>query len=141
MRGLAALRPLWAVLTVLGSLSVLTLFLPGVSSANTVSEYGIHCCVGLGGIAVGADGALWFVETETNAIGRITTAGSITMFSVPIANAFNGYAGDVLGPMVGFGSPSRRSTRSARSPPGGLSPSIRCRSTSSARDTTAASDG
>lgn len=32
-------------------------------------------------IAAGPDGALWFTDTVTNAIGRITTAGSVSSFS------------------------------------------------------------
>ena len=37
------------------------------------------------GITVGADGNLWFTERSGNNIGRITTAGVITEFAVPIA--------------------------------------------------------
>jgi len=33
-----------------------------------------------GGIKVGPDGALWFVETTTQQIGRISTAGVVTEF-------------------------------------------------------------
>jgi virginiamycin B lyase len=41
-----------------------------------------------GGIAIGADGNLWFTEeaSGTNNIGRITTAGTITEFPVSVAN-------------------------------------------------------
>ena len=38
-------------------------------------------------IAAGPDGNLWFTETSGNKIGRITTAGVITEFSVPTATA------------------------------------------------------
>jgi virginiamycin B lyase len=48
--------------------------------AVTASKY-------LEGIAVGPDNALWFTESATNKIGRITTAGSITNeFSTGITN-------------------------------------------------------
>jgi streptogramin lyase len=43
--------------------------------------------LGLGGIAAGPDGALWFTQTgfvgQTGKIGRITTAGVITSFPLP----------------------------------------------------------
>src|SRR6185503_16206098 len=35
-----------------------------------------------GGIKVGPDGALWFVETTTQQIGRISTEGVVTEFSL-----------------------------------------------------------
>ncbi len=35
------------------------------------------------GITQGPDGALWFTEGLSNKIGRITTAGTITEFSIP----------------------------------------------------------
>jgi streptogramin lyase len=35
------------------------------------------------GITAGSDGALWFAETETSNIGRVTTAGALTEFPVP----------------------------------------------------------
>ena len=38
-------------------------------------------------IAVGPDGALWFTESDGNAIGRITTSGEITEFPVPTPGA------------------------------------------------------
>jgi streptogramin lyase len=39
-------------------------------------------------IAAGADGNLWFTEKQANVIGRITTAGEITEFALPTAQAF-----------------------------------------------------
>src|SRR2546423_11739956 len=39
------------------------------------------------GIAVGADGNLWYAESGTNRIGRITTSGVITTFSIPTATS------------------------------------------------------
>ena len=38
-------------------------------------------------IALGSDGALWFVETTGNKIGRIATGGAITEYAIPTANA------------------------------------------------------
>src|SRR5262249_27668288 len=40
------------------------------------------------GIAVGADGGLWFTERDANQIGRITTGGGITEFPIPTPNTF-----------------------------------------------------
>lgn len=39
------------------------------------------------GIAAGPDGNLWFADPGTNAIGRITTSGSITEFPIPTSNS------------------------------------------------------
>ena len=47
-------------------------------------------------IASGPDGALWFTEYYANDIGRITTAGVITAYSVPTAGGDP--AGIVAGP-------------------------------------------
>jgi len=38
-------------------------------------------------ITAGPDGALWFTELDANRIGRITTAGTITEYPIPTANA------------------------------------------------------
>ena len=38
-------------------------------------------------MVVGPDGALWFTEQTTNKIGRITTAGVITEYTVPTAGS------------------------------------------------------
>jgi virginiamycin B lyase len=40
-----------------------------------------------GGIVAGPDGALWFVETAVNKIGRISTNGVVTEYSVSTAGA------------------------------------------------------
>src|SRR5437868_3758914 len=40
------------------------------------------------GITVGTDGALWFTESRTNKIGRITTTGVVTEFAVPTADSY-----------------------------------------------------
>ena len=43
--------------------------------------------VRLGDIAVGSDGNLWFPQMGANRIGRITTAGVVTEFTIPAAAA------------------------------------------------------
>jgi virginiamycin B lyase len=55
---------------------------------GTFSEYPIPSPnAQANGITRGPDGALWF--TEINQIGRITTTGSITEFTIPIVGAIN----------------------------------------------------
>ncbi len=34
-------------------------------------------------ITTGPDGALWFTEAQTNKIGRVTTSGTTTEFTIP----------------------------------------------------------
>jgi virginiamycin B lyase len=50
------------------------------------------------GIAAGPDGNLWFVEVAANKIGRITTTGAITEFSVPTASGVSTRASVAVGP-------------------------------------------
>src|SRR5579862_4323196 len=58
--------------------------LAGATWAVGIAEYPLPAKNdGPTGIAVGADGALWFTAEGTNKIGRITTAGSITEFPLP----------------------------------------------------------
>jgi len=42
-----------------------------------------------GGIVAGPDGAVWFVETAVNKIGRISTDGVVTEYPVPTAHAID----------------------------------------------------
>ena len=48
------------------------------------------------GIASGPDGNLWFTESTSNMIGRITPSGSISEF--PLPHALSGPEGIVSGP-------------------------------------------
>ena len=41
-----------------------------------------------GRITLGPDGALWFTETNASRIGRITTSGVLTEFSLPKSNSY-----------------------------------------------------
>ena len=55
-------------------------------SHNNVTGYSFPAPVNNAiAIAAGPDGALWFTELRTNAIGRITTAGVITQYKLPFA--------------------------------------------------------
>ena len=55
---------------------------------GVITEFssGISSSAGMGGIAAGADGNLWFTEGTGNRIGRITTAGVVTEFSSGISS-------------------------------------------------------
>jgi virginiamycin B lyase len=57
-----------------------------ISSTDNVRCYAIHPStkdIWMRGIAIGPDGALWFTERGGQRIGRITTSGVITQFSLP----------------------------------------------------------
>jgi virginiamycin B lyase len=52
--------------------------------AQTITEYPIPTSAsGPAGIARGPDGAMWFTESNANKIGRVTTAGVFTEYSLP----------------------------------------------------------
>jgi virginiamycin B lyase len=61
----------------------LILFLPAVAAAQSVAIGSYGPVNGPNGIAAGPDRALWFAETGGNQIGKITTAGVITQYTVP----------------------------------------------------------
>ena len=75
-----------------GALLVLTLAVavPAFAAGKgTVVEYAGPETAPLGepsGITVAPDGSLWFAQTHNNKIGRITTDGVITQFSLPAAS-------------------------------------------------------
>src|SRR5215469_1923412 len=72
----------WRVLTI----TVLLLASAGTATAQTITEYPIPTPnSGPFGIAAGFDLAAWFTEISANKIGRITTAGAISEFSLPPA--------------------------------------------------------
>jgi virginiamycin B lyase len=54
-----------------------------------------------GGIAFGPDGAVWFVETPANKIGRISSDGHFTEYPVPTAHAIDAEVG--LAGFIGVG--------------------------------------
>ena len=61
----------------------------GIVSAQAFTEFPIPTASSSPyGIAAGPDGNLWFGEPNSSRIGRITTAGVITEFSVPPTNEF-----------------------------------------------------
>ena len=63
--------------------------------SSNITEYPLSGITGASGITSGPDGALWFTEAYTNKVGRITTTGSLSEFSIlPCVNP----ASIVVGP-------------------------------------------
>src|SRR5262245_17010747 len=53
-----------------------------------ISEFGLVTGAALPvAVAPGPDGAVWFTEAGTGKIGRVTTAGQVTEFSLPAGTA------------------------------------------------------
>jgi virginiamycin B lyase len=62
--------------------------LRGIGAAQTITEFSIPTAAsGPMGIALGADGNIWFIESAANKIGRITSTGVITEFPIPTASS------------------------------------------------------
>ena len=57
-------------------------------AAPTINLYPLPTGVAATCIATGPDGALWFTAEKANKIGRITTAGVVTTYSIPTADSF-----------------------------------------------------
>ena len=57
-----------------------------MTTNGVITEYGQTTLSQPAGITTGPDGALWFTEPYSNIIGRITTAGAISLYRVPTAN-------------------------------------------------------
>src|SRR3954452_14904696 len=60
---------------------------PSAAGADTLNatftEYPVASGAALRDMAAGPDGALWFTERRGEAIGRVTTTGTVTEFPVP----------------------------------------------------------
>jgi virginiamycin B lyase len=67
-----------------------------IGQAQTIQEFPTPTISSSpGGITVGPDGAVWF--TEFNTIGRVTSAGIITEYPLPLSLAILGLSGIVAG--------------------------------------------
>ena len=77
-RARRATRRLGAYVTVLS----IALVFADSGRAATITEFPVASS-NPAGITAGPDGALWFTEEAANRIGRITTAGSVTHFTIP----------------------------------------------------------
>ena len=51
--------------------------------AQTITEFPVPSFSQPGGIAVGSDGNLWLTTANANRIGRVTTSGALTQFTLP----------------------------------------------------------
>jgi|HubBroStandDraft_6_1064221.scaffolds.fasta_scaffold03552_3 virginiamycin B lyase len=58
---------------------------PALAQAPAITEFTVSPQGYVGGVVAGPDGALWF--TNDNSIGRITTTGTATQFTLPSANS------------------------------------------------------
>ncbi len=54
-----------------------------LANAVSTTEYSLASGSGPQGIVAGPDGNLWFVNTKTSKIGKITTTGTVTEYSLP----------------------------------------------------------
>src|SRR3954471_11695845 len=83
---------------------IVVVVVPAGASAQTLhatfTEYPVASGAALRDMTAGPDGALWFTERRGEAIGRITTAGTVTEFPVPTSmeNPLPDPQGIVAGP-------------------------------------------
>src|SRR5262249_19243621 len=54
---------------------------------SSVTEFGLLPASGPYELTTGPDGNVWFTENTSNKIGRITTSGTVTEFSIPTSNS------------------------------------------------------
>ena len=81
------LRP-QQIITILALVgATLLLWAQPVAAAVSITEFKVSSVGVPQGITTGSDGALWFTEFYDNAIGRITTSGTITLTPTPTANS------------------------------------------------------
>jgi virginiamycin B lyase len=114
-----------------GPFTQIALLSPGPAG---FTEFPLPANTGPYGIANGADGALWFTARDSNQIGRITTSGTITWYTVPTANSqpetivsgpdgalwFTETAGNKIGRIAVDGTFSEYAVPSAASVPKGI---------------------
>jgi virginiamycin B lyase len=81
MRGLAKLSARGMALRLVALLLSGAVGLRG--QVTSIKEYPLPAGLGAGQITAGPDGALWFTEFTVSKIGRITTAGVVTEYSIP----------------------------------------------------------
>jgi len=67
-----------------------TISVDRITTAGVIGKYPIPSGRSPGAIALGPDGALWFTESGSSddGIGRITTSGNITEYTLPAPNSF-----------------------------------------------------
>src|SRR5207248_6214937 len=84
-RGFSPVLATVLVVIVVVAAGVLPPATSGSAQTAAISEFAISLAGTPRGIAAGPDGALWFTESDAHRIGRITTAGAISEFSLPTA--------------------------------------------------------
>jgi virginiamycin B lyase len=70
--------------------------LTGTAAAQRITEF--PTSISADSIVAGSDGALWFTGGGANEIGRITTAGVVTEFSIPVPAGVSVYTNIAAGP-------------------------------------------
>jgi streptogramin lyase len=88
--GLTGMR--WCAL----AMTVLLLASARTAAAQAITEFPIRTAAA--SIVAGPDGALWFTGEGQNKIGRITTAGTVTEFLIPVPPRALVYTGIAAGP-------------------------------------------
>lgn len=74
----------WFALAALGVTLAMGAALPEISAASGITEYDIGMGKnGLGDLAVGSEGTVWFDENYTNEIGKLAPDGSVTRLALP----------------------------------------------------------
>ena len=69
---------------------------PDRHRADAIRSYAVPTsAAGLGRITTGPDGAMWFTEADKNKIGRISTSGAITEFTLPAQTAADSKVKDI----------------------------------------------
>ena len=101
------------------------------TGASQIPEYTLPASPA--GIAAGADGDIWFTEYNENKIGKISTAGTITEYTIPTANSgpseitagfgdiwFTEYNGNKIGKISTAGTITEYTIPTANSGPSGI---------------------
>ena len=88
MKRLRATRRLGILLTCLCILLIATGTTTALAKVGHFTEYGIPTS-GSGpiGITAGPDGNIWFTESRTNKIGKVTLKGHFTEYPLPTPNS------------------------------------------------------
>jgi streptogramin lyase len=71
------------------AMTVLLLASARTAAAQTITEFPLPIRTSAHSIVAGPDGALWFAGDAGKKIGRITTAGTVTEFLIPVPPAIN----------------------------------------------------
>src|SRR6266571_469522 len=77
-----------ALVSIVLAAAVVAVAAPASAAARTIQEYSIKAPNSQpGDMTVGADANVWFVDQNTNKIGRVTHTGRINGYVVPTANS------------------------------------------------------